>query len=144
MGPPARQGESRARQSYRFPHRQFLGWIWLALGAGGFLFGGLELFAILRDPTGGYDLLPAFLLFVFLPFMLLSGVTGYTLLANKRAAKPLLLVVSSILVVPSGVGLLWGMASYVPLPLPLALGIYGIVVAHRVQSPPHARTQVNG
>lgn len=134
-------------QSHRFPHRRLLGWVWLVSGTVILLSGGFGLFAIFRDPTGGYDFLPAFLVFVVLPFSLLCVLTGYALMADKGVARPLTVLLSSILAVVSGLLLVWGRTlvvfRYVPVPLLLALGIYGIVVVLRVPSTPPGRKQIS-
>lgn len=123
-------------KSAGIPHRQILGWFWLGLGLLATAFVAVELISILRQPGVGFDLLPAFLLFVFLPFSGLMIFTGYALLAQRRSARSLIFVLSSLLVIIGGAFLLSRtliIFLYVPTPLLLALGFYGLFLGRRLK-----------
>lgn len=114
------------------PYRQILGWIWLGLGFLAIVYGAAGLISIRRQGGVGFDLLPAFLLFVYLPFSLFMILTGYTTLARRRPARSLIIILSSLLIVIGGAFLLSRtlmIFRYVPTPLLLALGFYGIFVS---------------
>ncbi len=140
-------------RSYRFPHRQLLGWIYFGLGLGATSFVGVILINVLTGlRTYHPDFTLVFDTFVFaLPFLfllvlspLLYFLAAYKLLANKGAARTLI-IASSILTVFNGLFLMpWmrGVPRYAPLPV-LALGIYGIGVAVRIESPPPAGLYVS-
>ena|SRR2546422_8925028 len=129
-----------------FPHRQLLGWIYLGLGIVA-AYGGVKVISAVMETDDPDAMVLGLLLIVILSLLsLLCVLTGYTLVASKGAARPLTIALSSILIVFSVLSGLLGLASvrlgilrYILPPL-LALGIYGIVVALRIQSPPRSDT----
>lgn len=137
-GPLDEMTPGRGSQALNWSVR-ILGGFWAIVGGFAIIASLLGLRGITKDPAAGYDLLPAFLLFFFLPLGILSTANAWALLTNKPGARWMTISLSSLLILVGGGFLIYReWFVFRPPQCVLIISGFSILVQTARRSMPHA------